>query len=110
MERESVVADVRGSKDSESATDDVVETLLVGTAKVVGLVVWWAVRFPLASTPIVVALAATVLAGWRLGVIVAVACAVSYGLWCHLDRESFHRLLWYPIRAHWLTPRTSEEK
>ena len=77
---------------------DFVETLLVGTAKVVGLLAWWAVRFPLASTPIVVALAATVLAGWRLGVVVAVVCAVSYGLWCYLDRESFHRVLWYPIR------------
>jgi S-DNA-T family DNA segregation ATPase FtsK/SpoIIIE len=103
MERESVVADVRGSKDSESATDDFVETLLVGTAKVVRWLVWWAVRFPLASTPIVVALAATVLAGWRLGAVVAVACAVSYGLWWYLDRESFDRLLWYPIRAHWLS-------
>ncbi len=89
----------RGSNNSESATDDLVETVLVGAAKVIGLLAWWAVRFPLASTPIVLALAATVVAGWRLGVVVVVVCAVSYGLWCHLDRESFHRVLWSPIRA-----------
>ena len=77
--------------------------MLVGAAKVIGLLAWWAVRFPLASTPIVAALAATVVDGWRLGVVVVVVCAVSYGLWCYLDRESFHRVVWYPIRESWLT-------
>jgi hypothetical protein len=57
MERESVVANARASKNSENATDDLVETMLVGTAKVIGLLAWWAVRFPLVSTPIVLALA-----------------------------------------------------
>ena len=98
------MADVRGSNNSESATDgELVETMLVGAAKLVGLLAWWAVRFPLASTPIVVALAGTALAGWRLGIAVAVVCAISYGLWCYLDRESFHRVLWSPIRKSWLS-------
>ncbi|HTY32496.1 MAG TPA: FtsK/SpoIIIE domain-containing protein [Mycobacterium sp.] len=92
-----------GSKHSESATDDFVEAMVVGAAKVIGLLAWWAVRFPLASMPIVLALAATAVAGWRLGVVVVVVWAVSYGLWCYLDRESFHRVVWYPIRASWLT-------
>ena len=47
MKGESVVADARASKNSKSATDDLVETLLVGAAKVIGLLAWWAVRFPL---------------------------------------------------------------
>jgi S-DNA-T family DNA segregation ATPase FtsK/SpoIIIE len=72
--------------------------MLVGAAKAVGLLAWWAVRFPLVSTPIVVGLGATVLAGWRVGVGVAVVCAIGYALWCYLDRESFHRMVWYPIR------------
>ena len=98
------MADARGSNNSESATDgELVETMLVGAAKLVGLLAWWALRFPLASAPIVVALAGTALAGWRLGIAVAVVCAISYGLWCYLDRESFHRVLWSPIRKSWLS-------
>ena len=100
MERESVVADARGSNNSESATDDeLVETMLVGAAKLVGLLAWWALRFPLVSAPIVVALSGSALAGWRLGVVVAVVCAIGYGLWCYLDRESFHRVVWSPDPA-----------
>jgi S-DNA-T family DNA segregation ATPase FtsK/SpoIIIE len=93
----------RGSNSSVSAADDLIETMLVGAAKTVGWLAWWAVRFPLASTPIVVALGATVLAGWRLGAVVVVVCAIGYGLWCYLDRESFHRVVWSPIRKSWLS-------
>ena len=106
MGRGSVVADQsksRGSNSSNSAADDLIEAMLVGAAKTVGLLAWWAVRFPLASTPIVVALGATVLAGWRLGVVVVVVCAIGYGLWCYLDRESFHRVVWLPMAESWLT-------
>jgi S-DNA-T family DNA segregation ATPase FtsK/SpoIIIE len=97
------MADARGGNKSESATDDLVETMLVGAAKLIGLMAWWAVRFPLVSPPIVVALVATALAGWRLGVVVIVVCVISYGLWCYLDREAFHRLMWDPIRESWMT-------
>jgi DNA segregation ATPase FtsK/SpoIIIE, S-DNA-T family len=106
MGRGSVVADhskSRGSKSSENAADDLVESMLVGAAKCLGLFVWWAVRFPLVSVPIVVALSMSVLAGWRLGVVVVVVSVVSYGLWCYLDRESFDRVVWQPIRQSWLT-------
>ena len=43
------------------------------------LVVWWAIRFPLVSMPVVAALGATVLAGWGLGAFVVMVCAVGYG-------------------------------
>ena len=106
MGRGSVVADQpksRGSNSSENVVDDLIETMLVGTAKAVGWLAWWGVRFPFASTPIVIALSASVLAGWRLGVVVAVVYAIGYGLWWYLDRESFHRVVWQPIQQSWLT-------
>ena len=106
MGRGSVVADQpksRGSNNSENVVDDLIETMLVGTAKAVGWLAWWGVRFPFASTPIVIALSASVLAGWRLGVVVAVVYAIGYGLWWYLDRESFHRVVWQPIQQSWLT-------
>ncbi len=87
------MADARGGNKSKNATDDAWEAVLVGAAKLIGLMAWWAVRFPLVSTPIVVSLGATALTGWRLGVVVIVVCAIGYGLWRHLDRESFHRLV-----------------
>ena len=92
------MADARGSNNSESATDgELVETMLVGAAKLVGLLARRALRFPLASAPIVVALAGTALAGWRLRHRGARGVRdLSYGLWCYLDRESFHRVLWSP--------------
>ena len=93
----------RGSNSSENVVDDLIETMLVGTAKAVGWLAWWGVRFPFASTPIVIALSASVLAGWRLGVVVAVVYAIGYGLWWYLDRESFHRVVWQPIQQSWLT-------
>lgn len=93
----------RGGNKSESATDELIETTLVAAAKLIGLLAWWAVRFPLVSTPIAVALGATVLAGWRLGIAVAVVSAIGYGVWCYLDRESFHRLVWDPIGESWTT-------
>ena len=92
----------RGGNKSESATDALVETMLVGVAKLIGLLAWWAVRFPLVSTPIAVALAATALSGWRFGVVVIVVCAIGYGLWCHLDGESFHRLVSDPLGESWM--------
>jgi S-DNA-T family DNA segregation ATPase FtsK/SpoIIIE len=92
----------RSGNKSESATDALVETMLVGAAKLIGLLAWWAVRFPLLSTPIAVALAATALSGWRFGVVVIAVCAVGHGLWCHLDGESFHRLVWDPLRESWM--------
>lgn len=93
----------RGSNSAESATDDLIEDLLVGLAKTVGWLAWWAVRFPVVSTPIVSALAVTVVAGWRLGFVVAVIAAVGYGLWWSLDGASFHRVVSSPIRRSWLT-------
>jgi len=95
MGRGSLVADQsksRGSNSSQSAVDVLIETILVGVAKTVGLLAWWALRFPLASALIAFALGATVWAGWRLGVAVAVLCALGYGLWWYLERESFHRV------------------
>ena len=93
----------RGANKPESATDALIETTLVTAAKLIGLLAWWAVRFPLVSTPIAVVLTATVLAGVRLGIAVTVVCAISYGLWCYVDRESFHRLVWDPLRESWMT-------
>jgi S-DNA-T family DNA segregation ATPase FtsK/SpoIIIE len=92
-----------GGNKSENATDELVETTFVAAAKLIGLLAWWAVRFPLVSTPIAVVLGATVLAEWRVGSALAVVCAIGYGLWCHLDRESFHHLVWDPIRESWTT-------
>jgi len=93
----------RGSNSSENVVDDLIETMLVGTAKAVGWLAWRGVRFPFASTPIVIALSASVLAGWRLGVVVAVVYAIGYGLWWYLNRESFHRVVWQPMQQSWLT-------
>jgi S-DNA-T family DNA segregation ATPase FtsK/SpoIIIE len=106
MERRSAVADStksRGGNTSGSATDELIETMAVGMAKLIGMLAWWTVRFPLVSTPIAVALAATVLSGWRFGVVVIAVCAIGYGLWCHLDSESFHRLVWDRLRDSWMT-------
>lgn len=72
-------------------------------AKVIGVLLWWAVRFPLASMPVVAALVATALGGWGAGAFVVMVYALGYGLWCHVERESFNRLLWSPIRVSWLT-------
>lgn len=71
--------DSRAGKNSESTTDDFVEELLVGTAKLIGLLALWAIRFPLVSTPITLSLLATAVIDWRLGIVVAVGFAVGYG-------------------------------
>lgn len=95
--------DSRARKNSDSRTDDDFEALLVGMAKLIGLLVLWAVRFPLISTPIILAVLAAAVIDWRVGIVWAVAFAVGYAGWCHLDRESFERLVWFPIRTNWLT-------
>jgi S-DNA-T family DNA segregation ATPase FtsK/SpoIIIE len=102
----SAVADSRksrGADKSKSATDELIETTLMAAAKLIGLLAWWAVRFPLVSTPIAVALGATMLAGWRVGIAVALVCAIGHGLWCYLDGGSFHRLVLNPIRESSMT-------
>ncbi len=95
--------DSRARKNSDRTTDDDFEALLVGMAKLIGLLVLWAVRFPLISTPIILSLLATAVIDWRVGIVWAVGFAVGYAGWCHLDRESFERLVWFPIRTTWLT-------
>jgi len=84
-------------------SDEVVEAMLVGIAKAVGLLAWWAMRFPIISAPVITALGVMVLVGWRAGVAVTVLCAVGYGLWWHLGRASCHAVVWEPLRGSWLT-------
>jgi S-DNA-T family DNA segregation ATPase FtsK/SpoIIIE len=92
-----------GRKSSRSGTDELLEDVLVGVAKALGLLVWWAIRFPVVSIPLVVALAVTVLVGWWFGVVAVSTCAFGYGAWGYLDPASFREATWIPIRTAWLT-------
>lgn len=97
------MCDSRARKNSDSRTDDDFEALLIGMAKLIGLLALSAIRFPLISTPITLSLLATAVIDWQVGIVWAVGFAVGYAGWCHLDRESFERLVWFPIRTTWLT-------
>jgi S-DNA-T family DNA segregation ATPase FtsK/SpoIIIE len=75
--------------------------MAIAAAKAIGLLLWWSVLFPLISGPLIATLIVTVTLGWPLGLALAVLCSIGYGLWAHLDQESFDTAVLDPVRQRW---------
>jgi DNA segregation ATPase FtsK/SpoIIIE, S-DNA-T family len=91
----------RNNTHNSSDSDDFAGEMAIAAAKVIGLLVWWSVLFPLVSGPTIAALIVTVTLGWPLGVAVAVFCSIGYGLWACLDPASFDTAVLAPVRQRW---------
>ncbi len=91
------------SNNFERTAEEVLEVILMGLVRTIGMLGWWVIRFPVASAPVVVTLAALALGGWRLGPFMALSSALIYGLWWVVDPDSFLRAVWHPIRVYWLS-------
>jgi DNA segregation ATPase FtsK/SpoIIIE, S-DNA-T family len=91
----------RNNSHNNSDSDDFAGEIAIAAAKVIGLLLWWSVLFPLVSGPIIATLIVTVALGWPVGVALAVFCGIGYGLWAYLDQESFDTAVVGPVRQRW---------
>ena len=85
---------------TSSESDDFL-TLLVMLFKGLFRLLWWAVLFPMFSVPLVIAVFAWMVAGWRLGAIIVVSAAILLTVWGILDWSSFRRAVPLRIWKRW---------
>ena len=80
--------------------------------KAAAVLVWWVVLFPMISVPLGLAVAAGVLVGWQVGVVVVGVFAAGIMLWRWKRPEMFERwvsrrarhrfLTWFRYRRRWI--------
>lgn len=81
-----------------SPDDDWIGELIVGSVKVTGQLLWWAILFPVLSIPATVALWAAVSHGATAGALTALVEAAAYIGWAVLEPSSFTRWVTNPVR------------
>jgi S-DNA-T family DNA segregation ATPase FtsK/SpoIIIE len=87
----------------ESDWDETITLLFVGLAKGLGILIWWAVLFPMVSVPALVSLWTGFQISPILGLLIASASGVGLAAWAYLSPGSFDEWIAARARSRWRT-------
>lgn len=106
-------AGTKQKANQQDSFEEFLESLLLGIAQVVVCTGWLTLRLPAVSLPVICAVLAGLLVNLWVGLIAAAVTASVYAGWLYVDRQSFKRIIWLPMRdaliVWWRYERTWEQ-
>src|SRR6476620_599286 len=91
------------SRGSKSDTDETIILMATGLAKGFGVLIWWAILFPMVSIPALVSLWAGLQIGPIFGLLMASASGLALAAWALLSPASFDEWVAARAQSRWRT-------
>jgi DNA segregation ATPase FtsK/SpoIIIE, S-DNA-T family len=89
------------SRSSQSNTDETIILVATGLAKGLGVLIWWAILFPMVSIPALVSLWVGLQINPMLGLLIGCVSGLALAVWACLSPASFEEWVLARARSRW---------